>query len=71
MRVKLRRKSKGQSTLEYIIVLTAIIALIIWAAGHFFGGEDGAIGTSLTQAGNAIERAADRLVGVDVSGDGE
>lgn len=28
-------KKKGQSTLEYVIILTAIIAAIVFAAGSF------------------------------------
>lgn len=67
MRAKLRNKAKlkGQSTLEYIIVLTAIVALILWAAWQFFGyqgsGNPGAIGQSLDKAEQAIDRAADRF----------
>lgn len=30
------RKCKGQSTLEYVIILTAIIAVILVFAGGFF-----------------------------------
>lgn len=66
MRVGLRKKSKGQSTIEYILVMTAIVTLILWAAYRFFvsapGGTTGVIETSLSEADNAIDRAADRFL---------
>ena len=58
MRVRLtsKAKSKGQSTLEYIIVFAAIIALVIWAATAFIKP---ASDKSLQEAEDAIGRAAD------------
>jgi uncharacterized protein (UPF0333 family) len=65
MRVGLRKKSKGQSTIEYILVITAIVALILWAAYTFFTStpsNQGVIERSLSEADNAIDRAADRFL---------
>jgi len=61
MRVRLinRAKLKGQSTLEYIIVVAAILALIVWAATALIKP---AATTSLYEAENAIGRAADRFM---------
>ncbi|MFH1655890.1 MAG: hypothetical protein ABH954_04710 [Candidatus Omnitrophota bacterium] len=55
MWLRLRRKSKGQSTLEYIIVVTAILALIIVAATTFIRPASDA---SLNAASDTIDRAA-------------
>lgn len=52
------RKIKGQSTFEYLIILTAIVGVIIWAAGTLIKP---AVQTSLTNAESAIGSAADAL----------
>ncbi len=53
-----RGNLKAQSILEYVIVLTAIVAIIIFAAGKWIkGGIDGTIKNSAT----AIEDAADKI----------
>ena len=64
MRVKLRKKLKGQSTVEYILVFTAIVALIVWAAFEFFAptSDMKVIETSMTEAEDAIGRAADAFL---------
>ena len=55
----LKCKSKrAQSTLEYIIVLTAVIGLIIYAASQWIGKG---VKTSLDNAESAIGTAADHI----------
>jgi len=53
-----RADKKAQSTLEYIIVLTAIIGLIIYAAVTWIGP---AVSNSLNDTNNAIRTAADKI----------
>jgi len=49
------RKKKGQSTVEYVIVFTAIAAAIIFAATQIIKP---AINSTYTEAANSIERGA-------------
>jgi len=49
----------GQSTLEYILVLAAIIVAIIVAANTAIRP---AVGNSLTESGKAINSAANKLI---------
>lgn len=49
---------KAQSTLEYILVLTAIVGLLIWAASTPIKN---AVQKSLENANTAIGAAADKL----------
>ena len=51
-------KKKGQSILEYVIILTAVIACILWAATQFIGP---AVKTGLENATTAVGTAADKL----------
>lgn len=51
-------KKKGQSILEYVIILTAVIACIIWAATQFIGP---AVKTGLDSATTAVGTAANKL----------
>ncbi len=51
-------KKKGQSILEYVIVLTAIIVCILWASKAFIGK---AVKQGLTDATTAVGTAADKL----------
>ena len=53
-----RRMEKGQSTLEYILVLAAIIAAVAIAANTALTNG---ITKSMTNAGGAVENAADQL----------
>jgi len=54
----MRRRRKGQSVLEYVIVLTAIIAVIIAGATSFLRP---AVENTMDSAGQTIEKAAARL----------
>ena len=45
-------KRKGQSTLEYVIILTAIVAAVILVANKFIGKN---VQNSLEHAGNEME----------------
>jgi hypothetical protein len=53
-----RGSKKAQSVLEYVIVLSAIVALILYAANTWFGPT---ANTNLGKAANAIEDAADQI----------
>lgn len=54
-----RRRKKGQSTLEYVLVLTALVALFVYFAGP--GGTlRTAIGDIFTNARELVEKAADQ-----------
>ena len=52
------RRKKGQSILEYVIVLTAIVAAIAFAARAFIGP---AVNKALEDSGGSIEGATGRL----------
>lgn len=52
------KRNKGQSILEYVIILTAVIACIIWAATTFIKP---AVEQGLTDATTAVGTAADKL----------
>ena len=51
-------KRKGQSVLEYVLVLTAIVTCIIWAASTLIKKS---VSTSLVNAGSAIGNVAGKL----------
>ena len=53
-------RKKGQSILEYVIVLTAIVAAIAFAASQFIGP---ALSNAMSDAGNTIKSATDSLPG--------
>ncbi len=54
----MRRQSNGQSVLEYVIVLTAIIAIIIVAATSLIRP---AVQQAMTDANRSITTATGRL----------
>jgi len=56
--VKMRRVKLGQSVLEYIIVLTAIIAIIIIAATKLINP---AVNQAMTDAATSITDATSKL----------
>ena len=53
-----KENKKAQSTLEYILVLTAIIGVIIWAAGSLVKP---AVQKSLNAADKALSDAAGKI----------
>lgn len=56
--MKYSRKTKGQSTLEYALVIGVIVTGIIIAAQNFVGGEESAAGQLF---GKAIDKAGKTL----------
>lgn len=58
--VKTMRNRKGQSILEYVIVLTVIVAAVAVAATQFIKP---AVNNSISNVGNTITDAASRLPG--------
>jgi len=52
------RRKKGQSILEYVIVLTAIVAAIAFAARSFIAPS---VQTALDDSSQSIEGATSRL----------
>lgn len=52
------RKKSGQSVLEYVIVLTAIIAIIILAATNLIKP---AVNRAMEEAASSINNAANQL----------
>ena len=58
MTLKARRLQRGQSTLEYILVLAAIIAAVALAAKTVLNQG---IANTMTNSGAAVENAATQL----------
>ena len=60
-------KNKGQSILEYVIVLIAIVACIAWAATAFIANTDKdaanpkGVGKLMQQTGEAIKTATGNI----------
>lgn len=52
------RKRKGQSILEYILVLTAIVGALVWAAATFIKP---AVQQGMTDAQTGVENVAGKL----------
>lgn len=52
------KKKKGQSILEYVIILIAIVGVVAWAAKEIIGK---AVEKGLNDAKIAVEKSADRL----------
>lgn len=53
-----RNQKNAQSTLEYVLVLTAVVGVLIWAAA---GPIKNAVNKSLKNADEAIGEAADKI----------
>jgi len=51
-------KNKGQSTLEYVIVLTAIIAVVLVFAGGLLRAN---VRTSLQHVGSEMQQSVQRI----------
>ncbi len=61
------RNNKGQSILEYVIVLTVIVAAILAGALIFAGkNESAGLGKLMNKAGGTIEKAGDNITGLKV-----
>ena len=59
------KKIKGQSTLEYVVILTAIVAAVIIGAGLIgTKSADSGLGKLMHQAGESIKGASTRAKGV-------
>jgi len=56
--MEIKRKNKAQSTLEYIVVFTSIIALILFATKNWIKG---AVEKTFTDANTAMGKAANKL----------
>lgn len=56
-----KNMNKAQSTLEYVLVLTAVVGLIIYAAANWIKPN---VGTSLNTAITAIDKAADEITAI-------
>jgi len=54
------RRKKGQSILEYVIVLTVVVAAIAYAATKFIGP---AVKNAFEKSGDVIGGAVDKLPG--------
>ena len=55
------RNKKGQSTLEYVILVAGVIIVIIWFVGNSGSPFQTALNQSLQQATNGMEDMANRL----------
>lgn len=56
------KKRRGQSLLEYIIILTAIVTAIILGLKLFVDkSKDSGLGKLLNQAGSTIQNASSRV----------
>ncbi len=51
-------KRRGQSILEYVVILIAIVAVVAWAAKTIINP---AVGKGLDNAQKAVESSADKL----------
>lgn len=75
MLIKLRdkriRDNRGQSTVEYIVLATAVIAVIILFAMNPNGGLQSHLGNTLNTAANGIEAKGNALDESHTSEDGD
>lgn len=60
--MRLMKKNKAQSTLEYLLVVTAIVGVLLYAAANYFGGPTGGkVKAYLDNANSAIDKAAEKV----------
>ena len=59
--LKIRKKKKGQSTLEYIILVTGVIAILIVFLNPTSGIFNLAFNSTLQSGTNGMETMANRL----------
>jgi len=61
-------KKKGQSILEYVIVLIAIVGCIVWAATGFIANKNETspkgVAKLMQQTGNAMTTATNRIASI-------
>lgn len=57
------KRRRGQSTLEYVIILSAVVMAVIVGINSFFGKKDatGGLGKLMTQAGQRIEDESGKI----------
>ena len=55
------RKTKGQSTVEYILLVTAVIGVMIFFLTNKNGGLQGKLNSTVDTAANSIGNMSDRL----------
>lgn len=55
------KNRKGQSTVEYILLVTAVVAVMIMFATNNNGGLRGKLNATLDQTANGIEAIGNRL----------
>lgn len=53
------KRRRGQSTLEYILVLTAVLIALIVAAASSVGPG---VQNTMNQAGNVVQKASNKVV---------
>jgi uncharacterized protein (UPF0333 family) len=54
-------RNKAQSTLEYLLVVTAIVGVLLYAAANYMGGSGGAVKKYMDNADSVIDKAAGKL----------
>lgn len=57
------RNKKGQSTLEYVILVAGVIIVIIWFVGNSGSPFQNSLNSTLQSATNGMEDMANRLSG--------
>ncbi len=64
----MHKREKGQSILEYVIVLIAIVACIVWAATKFIAPSDSTknagVGKMIEQTGSAMTSATNAIANI-------
>jgi Flp pilus assembly pilin Flp len=66
------KNKRGQSTVEYILLVTAVIAvMIVFLTGKGGGGLGNQLNTALSQAANDMNSAADVLYSSHGASNGE
>lgn len=57
-----RRRQRGQSTLEYVLVGTAILVAVMAVVGTQIGGKTGAVDHMMGNAAGAMQAASGSIV---------
>jgi len=61
---------KGQSTVEYVLLVTAVVAVMIAFVTNKSGGLQGQLNTTLVNAGNDMATLANSLATSQATGSG-